>query len=212
MTESAESVQDPAPAERQAVHDAALEADLRECIAGVVRRDEAAFTRLYNATVNRAWSVAMRITRQNEAAEEVVEDCYWQVWREAGRFDAARGRVLTWILTICRSRALDYLRRKDVAEPMADIENLRSAELADDKDPLDILGATDRASAVHRALLLLKPKERQLVSLAFFRGLTHQEIAVACAMPIGSVKTTMLKAFRQMRETLGGDGWNLSND
>jgi len=192
--------------------DAALEANLREWISGVTRRDEDAFTKLYNATVNRAWSVAMRITRQTEAAEEVVEDCYWQVWREAQRFDAARGRVLTWVLTICRSRALDYLRRKDIAEPIADIETLRSSELADDRDPLDILGATERASAVHRALEQLKPKERQLISLAFFRGLTHQEIADACQMPIGSVKTTMHKAFRQLQTILGGEGWEPVNE
>ena len=210
MSEPAEAVHG-APAipqlETQSAHDAALDANLRHWIDGVIRRDEAAFGSLYAATVNRAWSVAMRITRQAEAAEEVVEDCYWQVWREAERFDAARGRVLTWILTICRSRALDYLRRKDIAEPMADIETLRSSELADERDPLDILGATERASAVHRALEQLRPRERQLISLAFFRGLTHQEIAVACAMPIGTVKTTMHKAFKQLQALLGGDGW-----
>lgn len=193
-------------------HDVEFEARLREWIAGVTRRDEASFTELYNATVHRAWSVAMRIVRQQEAAEEVVEDCYWQVWREAERFDAARGRVLTWILTICRSRALDYLRRKDIAEPVADIESLRSAELAEDEDPLDILGATERASAVHRALAALKPKERQLIALAFFRGLTHQEIADACRMPIGTVKTTMHKAFRQLQAILGGDDWNIPDE
>jgi len=207
MPEPAEVARGASPVEAQSAHDAALEANLREWIVAVVGRDETAFGNLYNATVNRAWSVAMRITRQPEAAEEVVEDCYWQVWREAARFDAARGRVLTWILTICRSRALDYLRRKDIAEPMAEIETLRSTELADDRDPLDILGATDRATAVHAALLQLKPKERQLISLAFFRGLTHQEISVACAMPIGTVKTTMHKAFKQMQTILGGQGW-----
>ena len=212
MPEPAEAARGATPVEPQPAHDAALEANLREWIVAVVRRDEAAFGKLYNATVNRAWSVAMRITRQTEAAEEVVEDCFWQVWREAERFDAERGRVLTWVLTICRSRALDYLRRKDIAEPMADIETLRSTELADDKDPLDILGATDRASAVHRALEQLKPRERQLIALAFFRGLTHQEIAVACAIPIGTVKTTMHKAFRQMQTILGGEGWGLSDD
>jgi RNA polymerase sigma-70 factor (ECF subfamily) len=211
MPESAEAARDepspPQPEPPQSTHDVALEASLREWIVAVTRRDEAAFTKLYNATVNRAWSVAMRIVRQTEAAEEVVEDCYWQVWREAERFDASRGRVLTWVLTICRSRALDYLRRKDIAEPVAEIETLRSAELADDEDPLDILGATERASAVHAALEQLKPKERQLISLAFFRGLTHQEIADGCRMPIGTVKTTMHKAFKQLQALLGGQGW-----
>ena len=215
MPESAEAARDDPPVQQaeppQPTHDVALEANLREWIAAVTRGDEAAFTQLYNATVNRAWSVAMRIVRQNEAAEEVVEDCYWQVWREAERFDASRGRVLTWVLTICRSRALDYLRRKDIAEPVADIETLRSAELADDEDPLDILGATERASAVHRALEQLRPKERQLISLAFFRGLTHQEIADACRMPIGTVKTTMHKAFKQLQAILGGQGWEIGD-
>ena len=211
MPEPVEAARGATQVESQSTHDAALEVNLREWIIAVMRRDEAAFGKLYNATVNRAWSVAMRITRQNEAAEEVVEDCYWQVWREAERFDATRGRVLTWVLTICRSRALDYLRRKDIAEPMAEIETLRSTELADDKDPLDLLGATERASAVHRALEQLKPKERQLIALAFFRGLTHQEIADACAMPIGTVKTTMHKAFRQMQALLGGQGWELGD-
>lgn len=211
MPEPAEAARGATTVESQPAHDAALETNLREWIAAVVRRDEAAFGKLYNATVNRAWSVAMRITRQAEAAEEVVEDCFWQVWREAERFDAARGRVLTWVLTICRSRALDYLRRKDIAEPMAEIETLRSAELAEDRDPLDILGATERASAVHRALEQLKPRERQLIALAFFRGLTHQEIADACAMPIGTVKTIMHKAFKQMQTILGGEDWELGD-
>lgn len=193
-------------------YDVALEEQLRGWMAAIARHDEAAFDRLYTATVNRAWSVAMRIVRQPEAAEEVVEDCFWQIWREADRFDAARGRVLTWVLTICRSRALDYLRRKDIAEPMADVETLRSSELADDRDPLDILGATERASAVQRALEQLKPKERQLIALAFFRGLTHQEIADACRMPIGTVKTTMHKAFRQLQVILGGEGWGVADE
>ena len=193
-------------------YDVALEEQLRGWMAGVARHDEAAFDKLYTATVNRAWSVAMRIVRQPEAAAEVVEDCFWQIWREADRFDAARGRVLTWVLTICRSRALDYLRRKDIAEPMADIETLRSSELADERDPLDILGATERASAVHRALEQLKPKERQLISLAFFRGLTHQEIADASRMPIGTVKTTMHKAFKQLQVILGGEGWGVTDE
>ena len=211
MPEFAEAARGATQVDSQSTADAALEANLREWIGAVVRRDEIAFGQLYNATVSRAWSLAMRITRQTEAAEEVVEDCYWQVWREAERFDAARGRALTWILTICRSRALDYLRRKDIAEPMAEIETLRSTELADDKDPLDILGATERASAVHRALEQLKPRERQLISLAFFRGLTHQEIAAACAMPLGTVKTTMHKAFGQLQTILGGEGWGPGN-
>ena len=217
MSEPAKAATGAAQVELPAVptslsYDTALEENLRQWMTAVVRRDESAFEQLYTATVNRAWSVAVRIVRQHEAAEEVVEDCYWQVWREAERFDASRGRVLTWILTICRSRALDYLRRKDIAEPVADIETLRSADLADEHDPLDILGATERASAVHRALEQLKPRERQLISLAFFRGLTHQEIAGASRMPIGTVKTIMHKAFQQLRAILGGEGWSIGDE
>lgn len=180
----------------------ALEDRLRPLLCDVAQQREAALGALYDATIGKAYGLALRITRQPEAAEEVVEDVYLQVWRDAGRFDPARGKVLTWLLTICRSRALDYLRRKDEAELHPNPEELQAEVQAEGADPLAILEATEASSAVHAALEKLQPQSRQLVALAFFRGLTHQEIADFCHMPLGTVKTTLSRAFKQMRSFL----------
>jgi RNA polymerase sigma-70 factor (ECF subfamily) len=169
-------------------------------------RDERALERLYDLTFGKVYGVALRILRNAEAAEEVVEDTYWQAWREASRYDPARGRALTWLLTICRSRALDALRRREPAEVTGDFESLQSDMAAEKNDPYDLLDAIQRSSAIHAAIGTLKPQVRQLLALAFFRGLTHQEIADACHMPLGTVKVTLFRACQQLKDCLSGQG------
>lgn len=183
----------------------ALEQRCRQCLARIAERDEAALGELYDTTVGKLYGLALRIVRQGEAAEEVVEDAYWQIWNSAERFDAARGNALTWMLTICRSRALDYLRRRDSAESHPDPESLRSEALVDHDDPYRLLDAFERHSAVREAVAELSPVQRQLVALAFFRGLTHQEIADASHMPLGTVKTHLHKACKKLMQRLSPD-------
>lgn len=183
-----------------------LDAELRALIARTALQDERALERLYDLTFGKVYAVALRILRNAEAAEEVVEDTYWQAWREASRYDPARGRALTWLLTICRSRALDALRRREPAEPTGDFESLQSDLAAEKADPYDLLDAIQRNSAIHAAVGTLKPQVRQLVALAFFRGLTHQEIADACNMPLGTVKATLYRACQKLKDCLSAQG------
>ena len=96
------------------------EVALRALISAIGARDESALTALYDATASRVMALAVRFTGQHEAAEEVVMDVYLQVWRQWDRYHRARGTVMAWIFTICRSRALDWLRRRDPAETHAD--------------------------------------------------------------------------------------------
>ncbi len=194
------------PLESGAGSAATLDAELRAVIARMVRQDERALERLYDLTFGKVYAVALRILRNPEAAEEVVEDTYWQAWREASHYDPARGRALTWLLTICRSRALDALRRREPAEVRGDFESLQSDVAAEKTDPYDLLDALQRSSAIHAAIGTLKPQVRQLVALAFFRGLTHQEIADACNMPLGTVKVTLFRACQQLKDCLSGQG------
>lgn len=189
-------------------HEAELAAQNALCsglLAAIARQDEAALAVLYDATISRVYGLALRITRKPEAAEEVVADVYHQVWRKAAAYDAARGRALTWLLTICYSRALDQLRRKDEAESHPDPETLRPALAEDDSDPLDILQAIENQSAIHAALQNLKPLQRQLIALAFFKGLSHQETAEQSGLPLGSVKTHIRHALAQLRQALHAD-------
>lgn len=178
------------------------EARLQAWISRVVRQDEQALAELYEAMAGRIYGLALRITRHVQTAEEVTEDAFWQIWRQAPRFDARRGSVVTWMLTIARSRALDALRRTDRTEAL-DEESL--ADQQADSDPHDLLAAVQRQHRLHSALRRLDPLPRQLLALAFFRGLSHEEIASQMSLPLGTVKSHIRRALLHLRELLGRD-------
>lgn len=173
-------------------------------VARMANKDEVALSQLYDMTVKRLHAFALRIVRDPGLAEEVTEDALFQAWREANRFDVNRGKVITWLLTICRSRALDALRRVDSAECVEDPDVFRSQESSLMAEPEHLTTQFETGNAIHVALLRLPPNERQAISLAFFRGLTHQEIADHWQMPLGTVKTLMHRAFAKLRTELQG--------
>jgi len=177
------------------------------CLAGwveaVADADQAALARLYDATVSRVYGVALRIVRRPELAEEVVSDVYLQAWREAGRYDASRGKVLAWLLIIARSRALDFLRRQDEAFSHPDPHELGEEPFDPADNPHDLLAAARGNRALLAALEVLTPIQRQLLGLAFFQGLSHSEIVDHSGIPLGSVKTHIRRALGLLREQLG---------
>ena len=175
---------------------------LAELLAAVAKQDEAALGRLYDASLSRVYGVALRITRDAKLAEDVCEEVYWQVWREALRFDPARGSALTWLLTIARSRALDSLRRKDTAELHPDPAQLTGPDGSMQYNPQDLLETTQRSDALHAALRTLDALPRQLLSLAYFRGLTHDEIAAQTGIPLGTVKSHLRRSLDVLRSVL----------
>lgn len=183
----------------------AADARLQAWVTAIAAHDEQALANLYEATLSRVYGIALRITRNAQAAEEVSEDVYWQVWREAPRFDAQRGNVIAWLLMIARSRALDYLRKEDDAELCEEPELLLAHEPSHEGDPQDLLAATQNNAKLNQALQQLEPVQRQLVALAFFRGLTHEEIAVFSDMALGTVKSHIRRALKQLHDVLEHD-------
>lgn len=183
----------------------AADARMQALVTAIAAHDEQALADLYEATLNRVYGVALRITRNAQAAEEVSEDVYWQVWREAPRFDAQRGNVIAWLLTIARSRALDYLRKADDAELCEEPEALLLDEPSREGDPQDLLAATQNNLKLNQALQQLEPVQRQLVAMAFFRGLTHEEIATFSDMALGTVKSHIRRALKQLHDVLEDD-------
>ena len=178
---------------------------LRACLDGIRNRDEAALARLYDLTLSRVYGVALRILRSADLAEEAVSDVYMQVWRDVARYDDSRGRVLAWLLIIARSRALDVLRRQDEAFSHPDPYDLVSEPEAGRGDPHDLLAATRDAATLHTALTAMHPLQRQLLSLAFFKGLSHSEIVDHTGIPLGSVKTHIRRALAVLRASMGAD-------
>ncbi len=176
---------------------------LGELLQAVAQKDRTAFEAFYNATTERVLSLVMRITQQIDIAEEVVSDVYLQVWRQADRFDPGRGNALAWLSILCRSRALDTLRKNNTAPTSSaiPISEVPEAEAAD--FPQDLLIALEQKSAVHAALEKLEPNQRQLLALAYFRGYSHSELAQFTGMPLGTVKTQLRRSLSKLKELVG---------
>jgi len=176
----------------------ASEQHLQMLVERIVEQDQLAFAALYRHLLERVYGLALRITRHAQLAEEVTEDAFWQVWRQAPRFDGQRGGVIVWVMTIARSRALDALRRQEAVEYENDTE---ATNLAGD-NPQDLLLAVEEGSRIHDALAQLDPLPRQLVALSFFRGLSHDEIARYMDLPLGTVKSHIRRALLSLKQTL----------
>ncbi len=181
------------------------DASLRDLLAPIAEGDQDALADFYDATVSRVYSIALRIVRHPEMAEEVVSDVYMQVWRDPTRYDIARGRVLAWLLIITRSRALDLLRRQDEAFSHPEPHDLIAEPEDSGKNPQDLLSAIQSNAALGEALGALSPLQRQLISLAFFKGLSHSEIVDHAGIPLGSVKTHIRRALIILRNVLDGE-------
>lgn len=202
----AEIEPDHAEAAARAGGTVADDAQLAAWIACIVDHDERALLALYEATLSRVYGLVLRLVRRSQLAEEVAEEVYFQVWRQAPRFDAERGRPLTWLLGMARSRAIDAIRREarfqheELDEEAAPV----SAPAAESGD--ELLAVAQGHAELHRALLLLKPQPRQLVALAFFNGLSHEEIASQTSLPLGTVKSQIRRALITLRDALGDNG------
>lgn len=175
-------------------------------VQGMIARNEESLAELYDCTLSKVYGLALKITRRHDLAEDAVEDTYYQAWQEAARFDSARGPTMAWLMMICRSRAIDVLRRLDSAESHAEPQDLMTPEAATNHDsavaPLDKLLTLERDSALHGAITTLNAVQRQLIALAFFKGLTHEEIALQMAMPLGSVKSNIKRAQTKLKSVL----------
>ncbi len=173
-------------------------------IQGMVERNEASLVELYDCTLSKVYGLALKITRRHDLAEDVVGDTYWQAWQEAPRFDSTRGPTMAWLMMICRSRAIDALRRLDEAESHPEPQDLVAHEEVASV-PLENLLTLERDSALYAAMATLGVIQRQLIALAFFKGLTHEDIAAQMTMPLGSVKSNIKRAQTKLKAALMQD-------
>jgi RNA polymerase sigma-70 factor (ECF subfamily) len=165
--------------------------------------DESALAALYDRWVERVHTVAFWILKDPDDAEDVVEETFWQAWRTAARYDRTRSAGSTWLIMIARSRALDRLRsqrRRDRWTGKAD-GLMRGAG-----DETEVSTGEPRAeehyASLAQALGALPLEQRQVLELAFFRGLSHSEIAAETAQPLGTVKTRIRLAMDKLRQRL----------
>lgn len=161
--------------------------------------DTAAFRRLYDQHSALLYGVAMRITRDAALASDAVHDAMLQVWRNASRFDPARGSGRSWLVSLVRYRALD-----SIARTRREVPGAETMEPVDpDPLPLERLQSTREGEALHRCLSEVEPARRSLVVMAFVDGLTHSEVAARVRQPLGTVKSSIRRALLALRTCLG---------
>ena len=161
------------------------------------RGEIGALDRLYDRHHRLALALAWRIVGNREMAEEIVQEAYLAIWRHAAGHRPALGGVRTWLFSIVRHRAIDQLRRRSARQPTVELEG----PLADERSPelLRVVEQSDARQRVRRALADLPREQRQAVDLAYYGGLTQQEIAERVGVPLGTVKGRLRLAMEKLR-------------
>lgn len=174
-----------------------------ELLVALAAGDDSALGPLYRRYVPSVFKIAGQ-SLGRESAEDIVQEVFASVWKNAGTFDPARGRVRPWIVQIARSRVLNELRRRS-RKPESAEERDDSAlqELPDGASPPDqAVWEEYRRSAIQKAIASLAPSQRQALSLAFFEELTHEQVAETLKVPLGTTKTRIRSGIQRLRIAL----------
>jgi RNA polymerase sigma-70 factor, ECF subfamily len=183
----------------------------RAVLARVAAGQLDALEELYDHYRTMAYSIALRITADGSAAEDVVQDAFLGVWRNAALYIEGRGSVKTWLLSIVHHRAVDTIRRRRPTTELLDQEGVPPPALTIPDIWPEVAAGLDR-DAVQAALGSLSDVQREALQLAYFGGLTQQEIAVRTNTPLGTVKSRMRLGLLAMRRALVGDMGSLAAD
>ena len=174
--------------------------ELKSLLKRISEGDKAAFSDFYDVTVGRAFGVILKMTANRELAEEIASDTYMQVWRSAEKYNADLAAPLTWVIMIARSRAIDTLRReKSATRNQFPLIDEYDAPDESDTGPLAETLNIEKNQNVKELLEFLNDSERQMITLAFYRGMSHNEIAAYTGKPLGSVKTILRRAQSILR-------------
>jgi len=178
-------------------------------LAGLLRRsargDEAAFAELYDATSSRCYGLAVRVLRDPAQAQEVTQEAYLEIWRTASRFDPAKGSAVSWLMTIVHRKAVDRVRSAEAAS-RRDTTYHDANRTVDHDSTADAAEATFEARRVRTALAGLTAVQREAITLAYYGGYTHSEVATMLDLPVGTAKTRIRDGLIRLRDALGVGG------
>lgn len=165
------------------------------------QREEACRT-LYELTSRKLYGLALRVVGNRDWAEDVLQEAYLQVWRSAESYRTTLSPPMAWLGMIVRSRAIDFLRRRtsERADVAVEIDSAFEEGVAGDSpNPLDTHQASETAWALHECLRKLESRQREVLSLAYLRDLSHGELATQLKLPLGTVKTWIRRGLEQLR-------------
>jgi RNA polymerase sigma-70 factor, ECF subfamily len=168
----------------------------------LLQKDVSAFEQLYDRHSRVVYSLLLRILQQAGTAEEVAQDVFLQLWRNAAQYDESRGPFVPWLLTLARNRALDTLRlkserqrrREDQTEELPPVVNMPQFEKE--------LDEKRRSQKVRALMASLNPQQKKAIELAYFEGLSHSEIAETLKEPLGTVKSWIRNGLLRLKQEL----------
>lgn len=200
LNQASSLVQGKADSGAAAVSRVERDAGLAQLLHAAAAGSASAFEAFYDATIGYAQALGRRMVRPADL-EDLLAEVFFQAWREAARFDAQRGSAVTWLLTLVRSRALDLLRHQRASpevEAMGDPPEIAGDGLGPD----ELMSGMQSGGRLHGALAQLSSNERWVLGLAYYRELSHREICEQTGLPLGTVKSLILRAQAKLREQL----------
>lgn len=177
-------------------------ADLEALLRRTARQDPAAFAEFYDATSARVYGLILRILRDPGYSEETMQEVYLQVWRSAGTYDPTAGSALAWLTTLAHRRAVDRVRSEQAAAQREARYGSASVLPPADTVSEQVLGGEERRQVV-RCLDDLTESQRECIDLAYYGGLTYQQVADRLTANTNTVKSRLRDALRRLRDCLG---------
>jgi RNA polymerase sigma-70 factor (ECF subfamily) len=167
------------------------------------RREPQAMADLYDRYGRLTYSVILRMVRDPHLAEDLVQETFLRVWNRVQAFDSERGALGPWLLAVARNRAIDYLRSVDgrMARSSFELVEMENPSLFANLEKQVVV--SDQASRIRRAMSKLSASQRSVIELAYFEGLSQTEMAEKMGQPLGTIKTWMRTALKNLREDLG---------
>ncbi|WP_058973566.1 RNA polymerase sigma factor [Type-D symbiont of Plautia stali] len=168
----------------------------------IAQGDRRAFEQLYRLTSPHLFAIALRTLRQRAWAEEVLHDCFLTVWNRAGTYDATLSAPVTWMTQIVRNRCIDWLRSGQAREAR-ESQEYDDQHFAEEGSESEAQIEDAQAARLRHCLQHLSSEQRQSVTLAYYQGMSHSDIAAWLQQPVGSVKSWIRRAMEHLRECVG---------
>lgn len=168
----------------------------------LLQRDVDAFEQLYDRHSRIVYALVLRIVQQGSTAEEVVQEVFLQLWRNAARYDTRRGPFVPWLMALARNRALDHLRLKSERQRRREDQTEELPPVIDVPQFERALDEKRRAERVRALMVSLNPQQKKAIELAYFEGLSHTEIAETLKEPLGTVKSWIRNGLLRLKEGL----------
>ncbi len=178
----------------------------RDLMRRITEQDEAALATLYDRYSSLLFSLSLRIVKERQEAEDLLQDVFLQVWEKAASFDHNRGHLYGWLVTLARNRSIDRIRHRQSLQRRH--QKLEEGAILDapiqqaSNSPLETVVALERASYVREAMQTIPQEQKDVIMLAYFGGYSQSEVATILQIPLGTVKTRTRQGMRKLEQTL----------